>query len=240
MNILAIETTGKIGSVCVVANNEKRTKFMNEPMNHLKLLADLIDRTLKECALQIGDIDLIAVSRGPGSFTGIRIGVATARAISQVTEKKIVSVPTLESFTCNMSKRSGVCVPMFDARRNQIYSAAFIGDKQLIEEGCYMIDEYLNQLKDVMIKNKIDEKIVFFADAEKFSGFCEDILGNSGIDYSFEQGDDKHASAASIAVLGEKIFRDRGAMPYPEVLPEYLRKSEAETKLELKKSSGAI
>lgn len=235
MNILGIDTTGKIGSVCVVKSGKVYENFMQEPMNHLKLLADIIDKTCKESELTIGDIDLIAVSKGPGSFTGIRIGVSTARGIGQILGIPIVGVPTLESFVYNKEIEGELCCPLLDARRNQVYGGAYTKSEVLIPEGCYMIDEYLSALVKKLEKEKIEGKINFYGDGIKFGDFIKEAFAEHEGNYEIFEDDRAGAMASSIAKLGEKMAEKGEAKEYSLILPEYLRKAEAERKLELKK-----
>jgi len=267
MNVLAIDTTGKIGSVCILKNDQKLfEKVMSEPMNHLKFLAPLIDEAIKKSQLQINDIHLIAVSRGPGSFTGIRIGVATARAIGQSLGIPIVAVPTLKSYIFNREEPGEICCPVFDARRNQVYGAAYFKEKELVSEACYMIDEYLDILYNAVNDGNFSGKVNFYGDALKFREFIEEKFSsrefenddlkknsNTGSDsvrdfkikvsandfknskksvYEIVEGEASGTKAFSIARLGLAMFEQGDAKEYNLILPEYLRKTEAERKLE--------
>lgn len=267
MNVLAIDTTGKIGSVCILKNDQKLfEKVMLEPMNHLKFLAPLIDEAIKKSQLQINDIHLIAVSRGPGSFIGIRIGVVTARAIGQSLGIPIVAVPTLKSYIFNREEPGEICCPVFDARRNQVYGAAYFKEKELVSEACYMIDEYLDILYNAVNDGNFSGKVNFYGDALKFKEFIEEKFSsrefenndlkknsNTGSDsvrdfkikvsandfknskksvYEIVEGEASGTKAFSIARLGLAMFEQGNAKEYNLILPEYLRKTEAERKLE--------
>jgi tRNA threonylcarbamoyladenosine biosynthesis protein TsaB len=101
MKILAIETTGPIASVALADGENGESPLerrSGEEMNHLRNLPGLIDGLLKDSQLSMSDIDRVAASIGPGSFTGIRIGISFARALAQVKSIKTIGVPTLESF----------------------------------------------------------------------------------------------------------------------------------------------
>ncbi len=126
MNILAIETTGAEASVAVI--NDEGEVFMetsDKKMSHLQNLMPMMDILLKNRGLTIGDINCIAVSEGPGSFTGIRIGVSSARALAQALGIMTVGVPTLKSFLYHVPDYRGIVCPILDARRNQVYGGAY-------------------------------------------------------------------------------------------------------------------
>ena len=135
MFILGIETTGPHCSAALIDEKGNITieKSMDR-LNHLQVLTPLIDRLLKEAKITKDDICGVAASRGPGSFTGIRIGVSTARALAQVWNKPCIPVPTLFAFGYSRKDqlvaddKLAVC-PIFDARRNQIYGAAMVADE---------------------------------------------------------------------------------------------------------------
>src|SRR5665648_782305 len=123
MYILAIETTGAAASVALI--NEEgvvTSEETREKLNNLQNLMLMTEKLLDDSKLSIGDVTCIGVSEGPGSFTGIRIGVSTARALSQALNIQIISVPTLKTFVYNIDHYKGIICPIFDARRNQVYS----------------------------------------------------------------------------------------------------------------------
>src|SRR5659263_433941 len=152
MYILAIETTGAAASVALI--NEKgvvTSEATAERLNHLQNLMLMTEKLLGNSKLSIGDVSCIGVSEGPGSFTGIRIGVSTARALSQALNIPIISVPTLKTFVYNIDYYKGIICPIFDARRNQVYSGAYVWDEEGInitekmQGDAYAISEILEQ-----------------------------------------------------------------------------------------------
>lgn len=137
MYILAIETTGPYCSAALIDENGNVTeKSSGGTLNHLQNLIPMIKELLDDCKLQIDDMSAIAVSAGPGSFTGIRIGVSTARALCQAAGKPAIAVPTLKSFVYHMcgegAARIKIAAPIFDARRNQVYGGAYVMCAQAI------------------------------------------------------------------------------------------------------------
>jgi len=161
MIILAIETTGPRASVALISETgDIMEKTSDVDMNHLKGLIPMIKVMIDECGCGINDIKYVAASVGPGSFTGIRIGVATARALAQTWAVKTISVPTLESFVyhsdqCGYSMDSENCIslvcPIFDARRSQIYGGAYYLDNEgklntLLGGDAWDIDQFFDSL----------------------------------------------------------------------------------------------
>ena len=134
MYILGIETTGAFASAAVMRDDQVTGYIKgNDRFSHLQNLTPQIEQVIKESGIALADLDVIAVSHGPGSFTGIRIGVSTARALSQILGTPCAAVSSLEALALNAAPMdSGVLVcPMLDARRNQIYGGGYI----LTEEG---------------------------------------------------------------------------------------------------------
>lgn len=235
MNILAIETTGAYASVAVINHNGNMfERCSRENLNHLQFLMPMIKEVLERADLKGEELDFIAVSEGPGSFTGVRIGVASARALAQAWNKPCISVPTLETFVYN-AEIEGVYCPIFDARRGQIYGGAYKREnKQIIEIvtcGAYMLEEFL----EMLIKAVPQGSITFFGDGikpykEKITLWRKekDLLNTV-----FEYAPDKvrFQTAASVLMLGERLAERGESVSYRELLPNYMRKPEAERKL---------
>jgi tRNA threonylcarbamoyladenosine biosynthesis protein TsaB len=126
MRILAIETTGPFASVALADESGRVDEIRSDRrMKHLEGLTAMIAELLAARALSLCDIDCVAASEGPGSFTGIRIGVSTARALAQATGRAALGVPTLASFVYDNPDYGGAVCPVFDARREELYSGVF-------------------------------------------------------------------------------------------------------------------
>lgn len=278
MYILAIETTGPHCSVALIDEKGNVTeKSSGGTLNHLQNLIPMIKALLDDCKLQIDDMTAIAVSAGPGSFTGIRIGVSTARALCQAAGKPAIAVPTLKSFVYHMCAdcaSSGVCalggsdlncssgtarikiaVPIFDARRNQVYGGAYVmrasncamggageqcasencasGGGEIIEVvrgGAYMLDEFLELLADC---GSAQAEVVFYGDGcEKYGKTALEFCRAHGINTSI-CGETQKAS--SVARLALDMYKAGELLEYGQLHPDYMRKAEAERKLEEKR-----
>ena len=257
MNILAIETTGAEASVAII--NEKGQVFMEaseQKLNHLQNLMPMVDVLLNKRGLTIDDVDCIAVSEGPGSFTGIRIGVSSARALAQALGLKTISVPTLKSFLYNIPEYKGIVCPIFDARRSQVYGGAFqwaenAGDKtesssetghnlqairEVVPGDAYDLSQLLGLL-ETAIKN-MDQEITFFGDG--IVPYKEQILNwqasslNDDIRIVFAEDDVKLQNASSVAKFALELYHKGQFKSLYDLKPVYMRKAEAERKLEEK------
>lgn len=250
MYVLAIETTGAYASVALMKDDKIISHVSgNDRFSHLQNLMPQVEIVIKESKLSLGDVGLIAVSNGPGSFTGIRIGVSSARALSQVLGIPCVAVPSLDA----LAMRAGEYVkqqadaktqaagtsdpsevqsapllicPMLDARRSQVYAGGyFIKDGYPVEEikaGPYMLDEFLAKTAEY-------DQILVLGDAvDKYAEKMAE-LRSEGTETVPE--DIRYQDAAFVAKLGAKIYAEKGGLSYNEVQPEYMRIAEAERKL---------
>ena len=251
MYILAIETTGAFASVAL----QKDDKIIghisgSDRFSHLQNLMPQVEAVIKENGLSINDIDLIAVSNGPGSFTGIRIGVSTARALSQILNIPCVAVPSLEALalrgaeyakahaegmqeSCEEKECSLLVCPMLDARRSQVYAGGyFIKDGYPVEEikaGPYMLDEFLAKVAEY-------DQILVLGDAiDKYTEKMAEIRPE-GTETASE--DIRYQDASCVAALGAKLYTEKGGLSYNEVQPEYMRIAEAERKLKEQQAKG--
>lgn len=239
MNILAIETTGAEASVAVI--NDKGEVFMeasDQKLNHLQNLMPMVDILLEKRGMSIDDVNYIAVSEGPGSFTGIRIGVSSARALAQALGLETISVPTLKAFLYNVPEYKGILCPIFDARRSQVYGGAYrwTGSGQyteIVAGGAYDLQELLELLEAAI---KPETEITFFGDGiipykEQIMNW-QDVSLNNNICVLFAKDDVKLQKASSVAKLALEIYRSGKIKSLYDLKPVYMRKAEAERKLE--------
>lgn len=160
MNLLVFETTGPYASVALInEHKEVLEERSDRKLSHLQSLLPMTEALLVQAGIAKSDLTHIAASRGPGSFTGIRIGVSTARALAQSLALPTIGVPTLRSFAYQQSAFTGLICPLFDARREQVYAGAFRrmedGSCQtLVEENAYEISDFLERLKSTDPENK--------------------------------------------------------------------------------------
>lgn len=236
MYILGIETTGAFASAAVMRDDQVTGYIKgNDRFSHLQNLTPQIEQVIKESGIALADLDVIAVSHGPGSFTGIRIGVSTARALSQILGTPCAAVSSLEALALNAAPMdSGVLVcPMLDARRNQIYGGGYIlteeGPKEEIKAGPYMLDEFMSKTENY-------RRILLLGDATDRYGREIGQLRHEGVDIAAEGI--RYQDAVSVARLGSRIYAEGGGAGYSQLEPDYMRLAEAERKLRRKQQEG--
>lgn len=246
MYILAIETTGPVGSVAIIDENQNVTmEVSSEEMNHLKDLMPMAQRLIDKLELKKKDMAAVAASVGPGSFTGIRIGVSTARAIAQALDIPAISVPTLDAFK---QKCDGVTIvaPIFNARRGQVYGGVF--DEQgedILKSGPYMLTDVLDAI-ETCVKDRLDDapcgmapsgRIVFYGDGidaygQQLAEFKEKMVREAGSFVISETNkEDRYQTAKMTARVAFDKFANKDTLQFNQLEPEYMRATEAEQKL---------
>ena len=208
MKILAISTSSKNASVSLL-EDDKLIKELNNTneRTHSEKLMPLVDELLKSCNVLLSDINLIACDVGPGSFTGIRIGVATVKALSEVNKIPIASCSSLEALSYNVNDSEYIC-SILDARNNQVYSAIFDKNHNLISD--YFADD-INNLSPIFQKYS---NLVFVGDGAK-------LLNNSN---EF----DNTIYSRNVGICGYKKYLNHEIIDSDHLSVLYLRKSQAE------------
>lgn len=233
MYILAMETTGACGSVALIDEEQNIVgfKLSDDPMSHLKNLVPMIAELIDETGIAKSEISYVATSQGPGSFTGIRIGVSTARALCQSMGVKGIAVPTMEGFLAKpeaiAAKDEGkVCCAIINARRGQVYG---IIDGYMKPQACMLTDVLETVLDRIFSEGK---EVLFFGDGiDAYHKQIEEVLDGKG-KYSFAEESYRYQDAAAVAKLALDLKEKNKTLNYNELLPEYMRKAEAEQKLE--------
>ena len=223
MKVLAIETSTMLGGVAIADEKGLIAETrLNVKSTHSERLMATIDEQLRQSGMALGDIDVFAVASGPGSFTGLRIGLSTAKGLCYATDKPLVMVPTLDAFARNFPfSKHPVCV-MLDARRGEVYAAVFRWDRGFIK----LLDEVSVAPEDLF--RDVDSPVVLAGEGALV--YRERLLGMLGERAMFAPLEMMVPSPAHVAALGlEKALRSE----FTEVSaaePFYIRKSEAEVK----------
>lgn len=162
MNILAIDTSSAYLSLAVMKDGKIAGRLHKKAaMAHSSILVPSIDKILKKAKLKIKDIDVFAISIGPGSFTGLRIGVTTVKGLAYSLKKKIATVPTLDVIARNAKNFRGIICPVLDARKNKVYSCIYKSDGKFIKK----ISPYLLlPMEELKKKLASYDKIYFLGD----------------------------------------------------------------------------
>ena len=148
MKILALDSTAKTSTVAVLEDDSLLGLFSANIKNtHSETLLPMIKSLLESLRLTNEDIDAYAVSEGPGSFTGVRIGVSTIKGLAFASGKKCVGVSTIEALKENLEGFEGVICPIMNARRGQVYTGAFLNGDRILEDTCMMLDDLIPVLQ---------------------------------------------------------------------------------------------
>lgn len=230
MKVLAIETSSMLGGIAIMDDSQGLIAEMrlNVKSTHSERLMTTIAYTLKQAAVSLSDIDVFGIAIGPGSFTGLRIGLSTVKGLSYATGRPIVSVPTLEAFAYNFPfPRYPVCI-MLDARKKEVYTAVFKweddGFVRLIDETSVRPEEFT---RHSLLVTRYD-KFIFAGDGVLL--YRDKIMETMGERAILASPEKMVPSPANVAYLGIKRAM-KGEFSEPvSLVPFYIRKSEAEIK----------
>ena len=229
MKILGLDSSGLVAGVAIVENGVLLAEYTtNYKKTHSQTLLPMLEELRGMIELDMNTLDAIAVASGPGSFTGLRIGSATAKGLGLALNKPLVEVPTLEGLAWNLWGSSRLVCPLMDARRNQVYAAAYQFSSQ--EEGLLLehvipqspvdVAEFVDKL------NEIGQEVAFLGDGVPV--YLELIKEHIEVPYYLAPAGVNRQKAASIAALGEIYLAQGKAVEAHAHKPEYMRMSQAE------------
>lgn len=246
MRILALDSSGLVAGVAVLeSENEKKDAqtiaeyTVNYKKTHSQTLLPMLDEIVKMTELDLDTIDAIAIASGPGSFTGLRIGSATAKGLGLALKKPLVEVPTLEGLAYNLCGTEGLICPIMDARRGQVYTGIYAcadNELKVIEEQMAVpIEELAEKLK------KYNQKVTFLGDG--VPTFREQLKNEllADMKIQFAPAHLNRQRAAAVGALGMNYYREGRTVTAMEHRPDYLRVSQAErerAEREKKEKSG--
>ncbi len=229
MNILAIDTSGIVASVAI-GNKEKILCEinLNYKQNHSITIMPIIDNALKMLDMNIDDIDYFAFSKGPGSFTGLRIGAATLKAISYALNKKIIPVSTLEVMAYNIICDNRCIVPIIDAKAERVFSAIYKNKNGVLSPILTERATNINILLNFIKENNLNP--VFLGDGSiSYKNIIKKYLFNEDSFAPISLNMQRASSLLSLAILYEK---DKKYVDCKNLEIEYLRKPQAQRELE--------
>ncbi len=229
MTILGIDSSAVSAGCAIVRDGRVLSEgFVNSGLTHSQTLMPLIDHTLKSAGVELGELDCIAVSHGPGSFTGVRIGIATVKGLAFAGSIPCVGVSTLAAIARGAACADGVLCAVMDARRNQVYNALFRCEGGKVERLCADRAIAIEELETELAA--MGEKIWLCGDG---AALCMDKMKNS---------------SACVAMVPEPVRWQRGSgvclaaegQPTVEpaaLVPVYLRLPQAERELKARRSA---
>ena len=238
MKILGLEASGIVASVALVCDDKLLGEYtINHKRTHSKTLMPMLEELLNRLEIDIGEIDAIATSSGPGSYTGLRISSSTAKGLAMALDKPIVSVPTMEGMAYNLFGAGSYICPIVDARRSQVYTGIYYCEadkmRSKMPQAVMTIDDLLQSILEMLDQAKPHESnemlyrdITFLGDAVKLHRDL--IIERLGDKAHFAPLHKNMPSAASIATLGAIYVREGKTETATEHRPIYLMLSEAE------------
>ena len=236
MRILAFESSAKAASVALMQDGVLLAEsFQNNGKTHSATLMPMAQQVLMDCGLTAAELDAVAVAKGPGSFTGVRIGVAAAKGLAWGAEKPVCGVSTLEAMATQLSMQAGIICPVMDARRGQVYNALFQSDgktlTRLTSDRAISLEELKKDLE------KAEKTIFLVGDGTKL---CYNTLSEALPHLTLPPSHLEMQRASGVAMAAERLAQQGGLQAPGELVPSYLRLSQAEReRLEkLKQSKG--
>ncbi|MDK2822708.1 MAG: tRNA threonylcarbamoyladenosine biosynthesis protein TsaB [Clostridia bacterium] len=229
MIILSIDSSTPVAGVAIVDKEKIWVEnFLNTGYTHSEQLLPLIKQTLDLARLRLKDVTGIAVTKGPGSFTGLRIGLATAKSLAQVTGIKLIGIPTLDALAQNLFGIPGIICPILNARKQEVYTALYeMHDNDLIRISDYLAISPEKLAEELSIQEK---PVTFLGDGVfEYKEVINSKLLNKAL---WAPLNNLLPRAASVAVLGLKQLEKGQENDLFALEPFYLRKSEAEIKWE--------
>jgi len=230
LKIAALDSSGLVASVAVIEDEVLVAEYtVNHKKTHSQTLLPMLDEIKRMVELDLGTLDAIAVSAGPGSFTGLRIGSATAKGLGLALNIPLVSVPTIDALAYNLYGTDKLVCPIMDARRNQVYTGIYESvrnadgtyvQRRILEQCAIGIEEIVKEL------NGIGREVIFLGDGVPV--FKEQLAQLMKVPYSFAPANMNRQHAAAVAVLGMQLYQQGKAESATAHKPEYLRVSQAE------------
>ena len=237
MRVLAIDSSGLTATVAVVEETQTAAEYtINYKKTHSQTLLPMIDEVVKMTELDLGTINAIAVAGGPGSFTGLRIGSATAKGLGLALNKPLIHVPTVDGLAYNVFGCEDIICPIMDARRNQVYTGIYTFSKKAGEkEGRNLVEPVFQVIKMQMAVsieelaerlNRYRRPVVFLGDGVPV---YENVLAEKlTVPYSFAPAYMNRQRAAVVGTLAIQYYKSGKFETAEEHRPDYLRVSQAE------------
>ena len=236
MLLLAIESSGLVASIAIMSDDKVIGEYTtNFKKTHSQTLLPMMNEVTQMTGIALEDLDAIVISGGPGSFTGLRIGAATAKGLGLALDKPLVNVPTVDALAFNLYGNEQIICPIMDARRQQVYTGLYTFERDEFKVICPQkavgIDEIVNEI------NAMGRPVIFLGDGVPVHR--EYILEHSNVPCDFAPAHLNAQRAGALAALGKRYFEAGRLETADEHVPEYLRLSQAERELQERKQKEA-
>lgn len=231
MIVLSIDSSSKVATVAILDDNTLLGEYIiNNKREHSVLIMDMISKLLKDCNLDISDIDGYVVSKGPGSFTGLRIGMATVKGLSRGSNKPYISISSLDALAYSITNFDGIICPIIEALRDNVYTALYRNNSSDNNYELEKISDYTPiEIYDLveMLKEK-NEKVIFTGDiTREHKQYLKDNLNN----IFFASNHISTIKASSLGEYGLNLLK-KGMRDDSSSAPLYLKKPQAVRELE--------
>ena len=224
MRILALDSSGLVASVAVVEEEQTIAEYtVNYKKTHSQTLLPMLDEIVKMTEMNLGEIDAIAVAGGPGSFTGLRIGSATAKGLGLALKKPLIHIPTVDGLAYNLYGNEGVICPIMDARRNQVYTGIYRFREEFVVEEPQMAIE-ISALAEKL--NERGEQVTFLGDGVPV--YKEQLEQLLHVPVRFAPSHMNRQRAAAVGTLAVQYWKEGKIERAEDHQPDYLRMSQAE------------
>lgn len=228
MKILAIDSSGLVASAALVTEDAMLAEYtVNYKKTHSQTLLPMIDEIVSMLEVDLNSLDGIAIAKGPGSFTGLRIGSATAKGLGLALDKPIIEIPTVDALAYNFYGEQSLICPLMDARRNQVYTGFYTFRQNefiVLQEQCALeIPETIDRL------NAQENRVIFLGDGvEAYKTQIEELIK---VPYIFAPIHLSKQRAGAVGALAVQYYKKNIIQTATGHVPTYLRLSQAEREL---------
>lgn len=243
MKVLALDSSGLVASAALTEDEVLLAEYTtNDKKTHSQTLLPMLDEITKMVGLDLKTVDVLAVAAGPGSFTGLRIGAATAKGLGFALNCPVAAVPTVDALAWNLYGSSALVCPMMDARRSQVYTGLYRFVKKEKQGGSYQMETVLPQCAMAVdelaeLLNERGEEVVFLGDGVPV--YRQKLESALTCTYSYAPASCNRQRAAAVADLGLLMAKEGKLISADAFAPEYLRMSQAERERKEAQESAA-
>lgn len=232
MKIIALDSSGLVASVAVLEDQTLIGEYnIQYKKTHSQTLLPMLDELKKMVELDLDSVDAIALAKGPGSFTGLRIGSATAKGLGLAMKKPIIEIPTLDGLACNLYGTDKLICPIMDARRNQVYTGIY---EFLRKEGMPVSYKLVSLLPQCAVSideiaekcNSFEREVIFLGDGVPV--YEKKLADLMKVPYGFAPAHMNRQRAAAFGILASDYYKEGKVVSAADHTPEYLRLSQAE------------
>lgn len=231
VKILAIESSGLVASAAIATETTLLAEYtVNFKKTHSQTLLPMVEEIVSMLGIDLKELDAIAVAEGPGSFTGLRIGCATAKGLGLALNKPIIPVPTTQGIAVNVYGTEGILCPLMDAKRNQVYTGLYRYNK----EGFSVVEDQMAiAIEEIIEKvNKLGESVTYLGDGVEV--FASILSEKTTVPFSFAPMHCSNQRAGALAMRAIQLYQAGIVQTAAEHEPNYLRLSQAERELKEK------